>query len=119
MKKFLLRRLLLMVPMLLGISLISFVIMQLAPGDPASLSVAMNQKIDPSYIEKLRASYGLNDPLYVQYGHWLSRLCRLDFGASFKDGRPVLSLILERLPATFLLSGLSLLLLFVIGVPLG
>jgi peptide/nickel transport system permease protein len=119
MKKFLLRRLLLMVPMLLGISVISFAIMQLAPGDPASLSAAMNQKIDPSYIEKLKASYGLNDPIYIQYWHWLSRLCRLDFGVSFKDSRPVLTLILERLPATLLLSGLSLALLFMIGVPLG
>ncbi|HET9869174.1 MAG TPA: ABC transporter permease [bacterium] len=119
MKKFVLRRLLLMVPLLLGISILSFGIMQLAPGDPASLSAAMNQHIDPSYIEKLRASYGLNDPLYLQYWHWLTRLCRLDFGDSFKDGRPVLAHILERLPATLLLSGLSLALLFLLGVPLG
>jgi peptide/nickel transport system permease protein len=118
-KKFILRRLLMMVPLLLGISIISFGIMQLAPGDPASLSAAMNQKIDPSYIEKLRASYGLNDPLYIQYWHWLSRLARLDFGQSFKDSRPVLTLILEHMPATLLLSGLSLVLLFLIGVPLG
>jgi peptide/nickel transport system permease protein len=118
-KKFILRRLLMMVPLLLGISIISFGIMQLAPGDPASLSAAMNQKIDPTYIEKLRASYGLNDPIYVQYWHWLSRLARLDFGQSFKDSRPVLTLILEHMPATLLLSGLSLVLLFVIGVPLG
>ncbi|MGH7739233.1 MAG: ABC transporter permease [bacterium] len=119
MKKYILRRLLLMVPLLLGISVISFAIMQLAPGDPASLSAAMNQKIDPSYIEKLRASYGLNEPIPVQYWHWLSHLCRLDFGNSFKDGRPVLTLIAEHLPATLLLSGLSLVLLFLIGVPLG
>src|ERR1700722_11044901 len=98
MKKFILRRLLMMVPLLLGISIISFGIMQLAPGDPASLSAAMNQKIDPTYIEKLRASYGLNDPIYVQYWHWLSRLARLDFGQSFKDSRPVLTLILEHMP---------------------
>jgi peptide/nickel transport system permease protein len=119
MKKFILRRLMMMVPLLLGVSVISFAIMQLAPGDPASLSAAMNQKIDPSYIEKLRAAYGLNDPLYVQYWHWLSHLARLDFGESFKDSRPVLTLILEHMPATLLLSGLSLVLLFVIGVPLG
>lgn len=119
MKKYILRRLLLMVPLLLGISVVSFAIMQLAPGDPASLSAAMNQKIDPSYIEKLRASYGLNEPIPVQYWHWLSHLCRLDFGDSFKDGRPVLTLIGEHLPATLLLSGLSLILLFLIGVPLG
>ena len=119
MKKYVIRRLLLMVPLLLGISLLSFTIMQLAPGDPATLNVAMNSKIDPSYLEKLRQSYGLNDPMMVQYWHWLKRICTLDFGTSFKDNRPVLDIIVERLPATFLLSGLSLLLLFVLAVPLG
>ena len=119
MKKYILRRLLLIPPMLLGISIISFVIMQLAPGDPASLNAAMNLKVDPGYIERLRQSYGLNDPLYLQYWHWLSRLCRLDFGNSFMDNRKVLDVILERLPATFLLSGLSLVLLFVLAVPMG
>ena len=119
MKKYILRRLLLIPPMLLGISIISFIIMQLAPGDPASLNAAMNLKVDPGYIERLRQSYGLNDPLYLQYWHWLSRLCRLDFGNSFMDNRKVLDVILERLPATFLLSGLSLVLLFVLAVPMG
>jgi peptide/nickel transport system permease protein len=118
-KKYVLRRLLMMIPLLIGISLISFVIMQLAPGDPASLRAASNPHVDPSYIEKLRQSYGLNDPLMVQYWHWLKRICTLDFGTSFQDNRPVLTVIGERLPATFLLSGLSLFLLFVLAVPLG
>ncbi len=108
-----------MVPLLLGISLLSFAIMQLAPGDPAALNVAMNAKVDPTYLEKLRRSYGLDDPLMVQYWHWLQRICVLNFGESFKDSRPVLTIIGERLPATFLLSGLSLVLLFVLAVPLG
>ncbi len=108
-----------MVPLLLGITLLSFVIMQLAPGDPTALKAAGNPHIDPSYIERLRQSYGLNDPLMVQYWHWLKRICTLDFGTSFKDGRPVLDVIAERLPATFLLSGLSLALLFIVAVPLG
>jgi peptide/nickel transport system permease protein len=108
-----------MIPLLLGISLLSFVIMQLAPGDPATLGIAMSAKIDPSYLEKLRQSYGLNDPLMVQYWHWLKHICVLDFGNCFGDNRPVLTVIAERLPATFLLSGLSLFLLFILGVPLG
>jgi peptide/nickel transport system permease protein len=108
-----------MIPLLLGISFISFVIMQLAPGDPASLSVGMNSKIDPSYIVKLRQSYGLDDPLMVQYWHWLQRICRLDFGNTFHDNRPVITVIAERLPATLLLSGLSEALLFLVAVPLG
>src|ERR1019366_1736721 len=104
MRKFILRRLLMMVPLLLGISILSFLIMHLAPGDPATLNAAMNPKIDPSYIEKMRQYYGLNDPIYLQYWHWLKRLCTMDFGFSFKDSRPVLEVIAERMPATFLLS---------------
>jgi len=119
MRKYLIRRLILMVPLLLGITLLSFTIMQLAPGDPASLHAAMNPKIDASYIAKLRQSYGLNDPLLVQYWHWLKRICLLDFGNSFRDDRPVLSIIGDRMPATLLLEGFSLVLLFVIAVPLG
>jgi peptide/nickel transport system permease protein len=108
-----------MIPLLLGISFISFVIMQLAPGDPASLNIGMNSKIDPSYLLKLRQSYGLNDPLMVQYWHWLKRICLLDFGNTFRDNRPVIAVIGERLPATLLLSGLSEVLLFLVAVPLG
>jgi peptide/nickel transport system permease protein len=119
MRRYLIRRLLLMVPLLLGISFLTFAVIQLAPGDAAVLDTAMNQKVDPTYIQRLRESYGLNDPFLVQYGKWLKRMVTLDFGQSFKDNRPVLGLILERLPATLLLSGLSLVLLFLIAVPLG
>src|SRR6185369_6026480 len=119
MRKYLIRRLIMMVPLLLGITLLSFSIMQLAPGDPASLKAAMNPHVDPSYILKLRESYGLNDPLMTQYWHWLKRVCVLNFGDCFKDGRPVLTVIGERMPATLLLEGISLILLFVIAVPLG
>ncbi len=119
MRRYVIRRLLMMIPLLLGISLLTFGIVQLAPGDAATLDVAMNQKVDPSYVQRLRESYGLNDPFLIQYGKWVGRLATLDFGTSFKDNRPVLDLIVERLPATFLLSGLSLALLFLIAVPLG
>jgi len=119
MRNFLLRRFLLMVPLMLGITVLSFGIMQLAPGDPATLDVAMNPRIDPSYLQKLRTSYGLDQPIPVQYWNWLKRVAVLDFGESYKDSRPVLTVIAERLPATLLLSGLSLVLLFLIAVPLG
>jgi peptide/nickel transport system permease protein len=119
MRNYVIRRLLLMIPLLIGISFLSFLIMQLAPGDAASIDVSMNQKVDPSYIQKLRVSYGLDQPLPVQYWNWLKRLAVLDFGESFKDNRRVLIVIGERLPATLLLSGSSLILLFLIAVPLG
>jgi len=108
-----------MIPLIFGISLLSFLIVHLAPGDPASLNVNLNAKIDPGYITKLRQVYGLNDPVYVQYGRWLKGMMTLDFGTSFMDNRPVLAVIGERMPATLLLSGLSEILLFLIAVPLG
>jgi len=119
MRQFLIRRVLLMVPLILGISILSFLIMHLAPGDPATLSVNLNAKIDPGYITKLREAYGLNDPVYVQYGRWLKGMLTLHFGNSFMDNRPVITVIGERLPATLLLSGLSEILLFLVAVPLG
>lgn len=119
MRNYILRRLLMMVPLLLGISILSFSIIKLAPGDPASLNVNMSAKIDPGYITKLREAYGLNDPLYVQYGRWLKGMFTLNFGKSFKDDRPVIEVIGERIPATLLLTGLSEALLFLIAVPLG
>ena len=119
MRQFLIRRLLLMLPLILGISILSFGILKLAPGDPASLNASLNSKIDPGYITKLREVYGLNDPVWLQYWHWLKRMLTLDFGISFKDNRPVIRVIGERLPATLLLSGLSEILLFLVAVPLG
>jgi peptide/nickel transport system permease protein len=119
MRRYLIRRLLMMLPMILGISMLTFVILQLAPGDPATLSVNLNSKIDPGFITKLRSAYGLDQPVYVQYWHWLKGMLTLDFGNSFMDNRPVLTVIVERLPATLLLSGTSLLLLFLVAVPMG
>jgi peptide/nickel transport system permease protein len=119
MRNFLIRRLALMAPLLLGISVLTFAILKLSPGDPATLSVNLNAKIDPGYIYKLRAAYGLDQPVYIQYWRWLKGMLTLDFGNSFADNRPVLSVIAERMPATLLLSGLSEVLLFLIAVPLG
>lgn len=119
MRKYILRRLLMMIPLILGISILTFAILKLSPGDPATLSVSLNSKIDPGYITKLRASFGLDQPVYIQYWRWLKGMLTLDFGNSFMDNRPVLTVIGERLPATFLLSGFSEVLLFLIAVPLG
>lgn len=119
MRQFLIRRLLILIPLMLGISILTFAILQLSPGDPATLSVNLNAKIDPGYIYKLRAAYGLDQPIYVQYGRWLKGMLTLDFGNSFADNRPVLTVIAERMPATLLLSGLSEVLLFLVAVPLG
>src|SRR5581483_11435809 len=119
MRNYLIRRLLIMIPMILGISILTFAILQLSPGDPASLSVSLNSKIDPGYITKLRAAYGLDQPVYVQYFRWLKGMLMLDFGRSFMDNRLVSTVMVERLPATLLLSGLSEAILFLVAVPMG
>lgn len=117
---YIIRRLLMLVPLLLGITLISFVVIHLAPGEPTDLQTQMNPEAGVELQERLRVQYGLDQPLYVQYGKWLGRLLQLDFGESFAtDRRPVLDKIVERLPVTILLNVLSILLILAVSVPLG
>jgi peptide/nickel transport system permease protein len=115
-----LRRVLGMVPLLFGISLITFVVVQMAPGKPTDIfQQAMHSRVDPHVYEKLREIYGLDRPLWVQFKDWVLRVVRLDFGLSMStDRRPVLTKILEALPYTVLLNVLSLLLTLLIAFPL-
>ncbi|MBI4396179.1 MAG: ABC transporter permease [Elusimicrobia bacterium] len=119
MASYLFRRVLFLVPLLLGITLITFGVMQLAPGKPTDVLTDMNLKVSADAKEKLVKLYGLDKPWYVQYGSWVKRIAKLDFGRSFKDDRPVLKKITERLPATLLLSLSSLAVIFLIAVPIG
>jgi len=120
MLNYLSRRLLLMIPLLIGITLISFVVIHLAPGEPTDLQTDLNPQATAEMQERLRAQYGLDQPLYVQYGEWLGRLVRLDFGESFAlDHRPVLDKVTERLPITILINVLSIVLILVVAVPIG
>jgi peptide/nickel transport system permease protein len=114
------KRLLLMLPLLLGITLISFVVMHLAPGEPTDLQTQLNPEASVELKERLRAQYDLDKPLLVQYGKWLGRLARFDFGDSFsQDRRPVTTKIAERLPITILISVLSIVLILAVSIPIG
>ena len=109
-----------MIPMLIGITVICFAVMHLAPGSPTDLQTQMNPRASAELKERLRAMYDLDKPLYVQYGLWLKRLAVLDLGKSFApDRRPVAEKIGERLPVTISLNVLSLLLILVTAIPLG
>ena len=114
------RRVVLAIPLLLGITFISFTIIHLAPGDPTEVVVG-DMKADAANVQKvLREVYGLDKPLHVQYWNWLSRLVRFDFGRSFSpDGRLVLTKIGERLPVTLLLNVVEMLIIIAIAVPIG
>ena len=83
------KRLLLMVPLLVGITLVSFVVIHLAPGTPVEIQTTMNPKVSLEAQKRLRELYGLDKPLMVQYWDWLKRMTLLDFGRSFSpDRRP-------------------------------
>jgi peptide/nickel transport system permease protein len=115
------RRVLFAIPLLLGITFISFAIIHLAPGEPTDL-IAGDPRLEASAQARqlLRETYGLDKPIPVQYWNWLTRVARLDFGRSFApDGRPVLTKIAERLPITLLLNIVELLIIIALAVPIG
>ena len=117
--RYALRRLLLAVPLLLGISLLTFGLLHLAPGSPVQSQASMNPKYSAASMQALRQLYGLDDPLLVQYWHWLSRLCRMDFGISLRDQQPVITKIWAALPASLLLNIISMTLVLAVGIPFG
>jgi peptide/nickel transport system permease protein len=125
MKAYILRRLLLVIPTLIGISLISFVAIQLAPGSPIYMTLLSAQGSlqagtdTDQIIEDTKRLYGLDKPLLEQYGLWLWRLARFDFGDSYKDWRPVSDKMLEALPVTLELNLISIFLIYLISIPLG
>ncbi len=109
-----------MIPILLGITVITFVVIHLAPGEPTDLQTQLNPKVSMEARERLRAYYGLDKPLYQQYLDWLWRLVRLDFGRSFsQDNRKVINKIAERMPITIGLNVLSMFLIICIAIPIG
>ena len=98
MAKFIGKRVLMLIPVLIGVSLIVFVLMQLSPGDPAQ--IILGAQAAPEDIANLRQEMGLNDPLIVQFLRFLVGIFTLDFGTSYKDNMPVLDKLLEALPYT-------------------
>jgi len=117
-----LRRLVLALPLLIGITFVSFLVIHLAPGEPTELQggEVTSTQSDRELRERLREIYGLDKPLHVQYWSWLTRLARLDFGRSFSpDARPVLQKIGERLPVTLLLNIVELAIIVVLAIPIG
>ena len=131
MTAYLLQRLLLIIPTFIGITLIAFLVMRLAPGDPAELraagglgaaagagiSVEKRGAVDEA-MAQWRSQYGLDQPLHVQYAVWLKNLATLSFGESFKDNQPVWNKIAERLPITLTLNAWSIIVVYLVAIPL-
>jgi peptide/nickel transport system permease protein len=110
-------RLLALAPVVLGITLLVFLLNAVALGDPAR--AAMGQRADPEAVAQLRRDYALDRPLPAQYAHWLGRLARGDLGQSFREQRPVLDVVVERVPATARLAVAATLVAVVLGVAMG
>jgi len=124
MQTYIIKRLLMMIPTLIGITIVTFAVVHLTPGDPAELRIKMGQfgqsaPVTKEMIEQTRKLYGLDKPLHVQYILWIKRLVKLDLGDSFKDSRPVVAKLKDALPITLTLNILSLLIIYLISVPLG
>jgi len=125
---YLLKRLLEIIPTLFGITLISFLIIHLAPGKPTDIFTELNPKITPEARERLEKLYNLDKPVIVQYGMWLKKVVRFDFGDSFSsDRRPVIEriwdrkqpLIQRRLFITFMINLISMVIIVLIAIPIG
>lgn len=117
MGRYLLHRILSMIPVLFGMTLFIFVVLHLAPGDPAM--EMLGSAAAPEAVEKLRNELGLNDPLYLQFFRYIGNVLRGDFGMSYSSRAPVLEALLSRYPATLTLAGTSTLIMVVIGLPIG
>jgi peptide/nickel transport system permease protein len=116
---YIIRRLLGMIPLFFGITVISFMVIKLAPGRPVMLQYSLNPKISFEEIRRLEKLEGVDKPIHVQYVNWLNNLLRFNFGYSFADGRPVVDKILERIPITLTINILSLIFVLLIAIPIG
>ena len=117
MAAYFLRRLLGAVPLVLGVATLIFFVLNLAPGDPAALF--SNPNVPPEVVEQIRRNLGLDQPIHIRYLKWLGALLTGNFGYSFAQGRPVGEILLEALPNTLILTGTSLVLVFLLGLAIG
>src|SRR5204862_7660886 len=113
------RRVIQAIPTFFGITLLSFLVLRLSPGDPITLMVAGTQNVRPEDLAAMRAAYGLDQPLPIQYLSWLGHMLTGDFGRSFIYKRPVIEMVQAALPNTILLGGLALAVTLAVGIPTG
>jgi peptide/nickel transport system permease protein len=119
MRRYVLRRLLIAIPILLGVSIVTFVFANLAPGDPVSALVKPGSDVKPADLEQLKKALGLDQPLPVRYLAWLGQVLQGNLGASFVSGDSVAKTLGQRIPNTVELMGTALVISLVLGVALG
>lgn len=124
MLQFIVRRLFMMVPTMFAISIVTFIIIQLPPGDFFTTYIsnlaAMGEAVDQTVVENIKKDYGFGEPVYVQYAKWITKIVtKGDFGQSFQRGQPVTDLIGDRMMLTILLSLFALVITWIIAFPIG
>lgn len=119
MGRYVLRRILQAIPLLLAISVIGFTLNHITPNSPFSAELSANPEADPAYIHQLEHKYGLDRPIPEQYATWAWNVLHGDFGRSFFTKRPVMEMITERIPNTLVLTLSGFIVSLIIGVPLG
>ncbi len=119
MMRFIANRILISIPLLFAISIVVFLMGRMLPGDPAALFLASGDVNNPALVERIRAQYGLNDPLLVQYGKWIGRVVQGDLGVSIRSQQPVFELLLWGLSNTARIALAAVLLVILVGWPLG
>lgn len=116
--KYIGKRLLIIIPTFLGITILAYILTAMAPGDPIDMIVGTAQ-VDQAMVDKLRAQYGLDQPVIIQYFHWLGRLLQGNLGLSYRTNEPVLSMILSRLGPTLMITLTSVVISVILAIPMG
>lgn len=124
MREYIVRRFILMFVMMMIISIFSFIVIKLPPGDYvaayiANMETQMGQAVDPDVADSIRKQYGLDKPVHLQYFYWVKNMLKGDFGKSFEWQKPVGQLLADNLPLTIVLSLLTLLVTYAIAIPIG
>jgi peptide/nickel transport system permease protein len=118
MGRYIVRRLIQMIPLLIGITFVTFALANLVPGSPVA-HLEFDPGIRPEDVERIRSNLGLDQPIHLRYFIWVSNVARGDLGLSLRTHRPVMGLILEKLPNTLLLTGTAFLIALVFSIPVG
>ena len=119
MREYILRRVLLTIPVLLGVSLGIFALLRIVPGDIIMAMIDQSGSVTPEDLERIRVQLGLDQPFFIQYLTWMNGVVRGDFGTSYWTGKPVVEELVQRLPVTLQLALMAIVVSVLIAVPVG